>query len=328
MRALHRYFGILLTTAVALAAAIGPAQAQTYPDKTIHFIVPWPPGGAADMMARLIGEGISRELGQSVIVENKPGAGGLIGTEAVARAAPDGYTLVLGSTGPNSIAGSLYRNLRYDPAKDLAGVTQITELPLLLIVNASLPVNSVRELIDYAKKNPGKLNFGSVGAGTAQHLTSEIFKSKAGLDMVHVPYKGSAPAFTGLVGGEVQMLFDNIPASQAMIKAGKVKAIAISSRNRSPALPDVPTVAESGLPDFHVVAWQNVAVPAGTPAAVVQRLNTEIVKFINTDAMRKRLTDMGANVVGNTPGEETQRIRDEVAQWGAAVEAAGVKLDY
>ena len=146
--------------------------------------------------------------------------------------------------------------------------------------------------------------------------------------MVHVPYKGSAPAFTGLVGGEVQMLFDNIPASQAMIKAGKVKAIAISSRTRSPALPDVPTVAESGLPDFHVVAWQNVAVPAGTPAAVVQRLNKEIVKFINTDAMRKRLTDMGANVVGNTPEEETQRIRDEVSQWGAAVAAAGVKLDY
>jgi len=328
MNKLLKHFAILLTSTALLALGLGSVQAQTYPDKTIHFVVPWPPGGAADMMARLIGEGISKELGQSVVVENKAGAGGLIGTETVVRSAPDGHTLLLGSTGPNSIAGSLYRNLRYDPAKDLTGVTQITELPLLLIVNASLPVNSVPELIDYAKKNPGKLNFGSVGAGTAQHLTSEIFKAKAGLDMVHIPYKGSAPAFVGVAGGEVQMLFDNIPASQAMLQGGKVKAIAISSRNRSPALPDVPTVAESGLPGFHVVAWQNVAVPAGTPPAVVERLNKEIVKFINSDAMRKRLADMGANVVGNTVEQEAQRIRDEVKQWGDAVAAAGVKLDY
>lgn len=324
---LARALYLLLVAVFTLGLVPGSALAQ-YPNKPLKFIVPWPPGGAADIMARLIAEGLSKDFGQPVVVENRPGAGGLVATEQVTHMPPDGYTLLLGSTGPNAIAGSLYQNLRYDPVKDLTPVTQITELPLLLVVNKDFPANSVSELIAYAKANPGKVNFASVGAGTAQHLASEIFKITAGIDIVHVPYKGSAPAFTDLAGGNVQMLFDNIPASKAMIQAGKVKVLAVSTATRASAMPDVPTVAESGLPGYNVSAWQNIAMPPGTPPEVVNRVNREIVKFLNSPDMKKRITDMGANVVGNTPEEEAKRIRDETEKWARAVKAAGVKLDY
>ena len=327
MFARARHLAVLLAAFLAMGVLSEGAHAQ-YPSKAIRFIVPWPPGGAADIMARLIGEGLSKELGQTVVVDNRPGAGGLVATEQVAKMEPDGHTLLLGSTGPNAIAGSLYKNLRYDPVKDLTPVTQITELPLLLVVNKDFPANNVKELIAYAKANPGKVNFASVGSGTAQHLASEIFKITAGINIVHVPYKGSAPAFTDLAGGAVQMLFDNIPASRAMLQAGKVKAIAVSTSTRSSAMPDLPTVAESGLPGFHVSAWQNIAMPPGSPPEAVARVNREVVKFLNSPEMRKRITDMGANVVGNTPAEEAQRIKDEVEKWGRAVKAAGVSLDY
>ncbi|HQZ46077.1 MAG TPA: tripartite tricarboxylate transporter substrate binding protein [Usitatibacteraceae bacterium] len=327
MFARARHLAVLLAAFLAMGVLSEGAHAQ-YPSKAIRFIVPWPPGGAADIMARLIGEGLSKELGQTVVVDNRPGAGGLVATEQVAKMEPDGHTLLLGSTGPNAIAGSLYKNLRYDPVKDLTPVTQITELPLLLVVNKDFPANNVKELIAYAKANPGKVNFASVGSGTAQHLASEIFKITAGINIVHVPYKGSAPAFTDLAGGAVQMLFDNIPASRAMLQAGKVKAIAVSTSTRSTAMPDLPTVAESGLPGFHVSAWQNIAMPPGSPPEAVARVNREVVKFLNSPEMRKRITDMGANVVGNTPAEEAQRIKDEVEKWGRAVKAAGVSLEY
>jgi tripartite-type tricarboxylate transporter receptor subunit TctC len=318
------FFLVSLVTALGLVTTNAHAQ---FPDKPLKFIVPWPPGGAADIMARLIGQGLSKELGQPVVVENRPGAGGLMATEQVARMAPDGYTLLLGSTGPNSIAGSLYTNLRYDPVKDLTPVTQITELPLLLVVNKEFPANSVSELIAYAKANPGKVNFASVGAGTAQHLPSEIFKISAGLNMVHVPYKGSTPAFTDLASGQVQMLFDNIPASRAMIQSGKVKVLAVSTTTRASAMPDVPTVAESGLPGFNVSAWQNIAMPPGSPPEAVARINREIVKLMNAPEMRKRVTDMGANIAVNSPDAEARRINDEVEKWRRAVTAAGIKLE-
>lgn len=327
MFARARHLAVLLAAVLAMGVLSEGAHAQ-YPSKAIRFIVPWPPGGAADIMARLIGDGLSKELGQTVVVDNRPGAGGLVATEQVAKMEPDGHTLLLGSTGPNAIAGSLYKNLRYDPVKDLTPVTQITELPLLLVVNKDFPANNVKELIAYAKANPGKVNFASVGSGTAQHLASEIFKITAGINIVHVPYKGSAPAFTDLAGGAVQMLFDNIPASRAMLQAGKVKAIAVSTSTRSTAMPDLPTVAESGLPGFHVSAWQNIAMPPGSPPEAVARINREVVKFLNSPEMRKRITDMGANVVGNTAAEEAQRIKDEVEKWGRAVKAAGVSLEY
>lgn len=319
---------MLFVIPMVLAWGLMPVAAQAqYPDKPLKFIVPWPPGGAADIIARLIGENLSREFGQPVIVENRPGAGGLMATEQVARMAPDGYTLLLGSTGPNAIAGSLYSNMRYDPVKDLTAVTQITELPLVLVVNKDFPPNTVSELIAYAKANPGKVNFASVGAGTAQHLASEIFKLTAGIDIVHVPYKGSAPAFNDLAGGRVEMLFDNIPASRAMIQSGKVKVLAVSTATRAAAMPDVPTVAESGLPGFHVSAWQNIAMPPGSPPEAVARVNKEISKLMNTPEMRKRVTDMGANVSVNSPEAEAQRIKDEVEKWRRAITAAGIKLE-
>jgi tripartite-type tricarboxylate transporter receptor subunit TctC len=327
MFARARYLVVMLLGVLALGALSESAMAE-YPNKAIRFIVPWPPGGAADIMARLIGEGLAKEFGQAVVIDNRPGAGGLMATEAVTRMEPDGYTLLLGSTGPNAIAGSLYKTLRYDPVKDLTPVTQITELPLLLVVNKDFPANSVLELIAYAKANPGKVNFASVGSGTAQHLASEIFKIAAGIDIIHVPYKGSAPAFTDLAGGAVQMLFDNIPASRAMIQTGKVKVLAVSTATRSSAMPEIPTVAESGLPGFHVSAWQNVAMPAGSPTEAVNRVNKEIVKILNSPEMKKRITDMGANVVGNSPSEEAQRIKDETVKWAQAVKAAGVTLEY
>lgn len=316
--ALSTVFSLLLTPVSALAQ---------YPEKALRFVVPWPPGGAADLMARLIAESLSKEFGQPVVVDNRPGAGGMMATEQVSRMPADGYTLLLGSTGPNSIAASLYPNLRYDPVTDLSLVTQITELPLLLVVNKDFPVDTVGELIAYAKANPGKLNFASVGAGTAQHLASEIFKQAAGIDIVHVPYKGSAPAFADLASGQVQMLFDNIPASRAMIQGGRVKALAVSTSSRAAAMPDLPTVAESGLPGFHVSAWQNIAMPPKSPTQAVARLNQEIVKLMNSPEMHKRVTDMGANVAVNTPEEETRRIEAEVDKWQKAVTAAGIKLD-
>lgn len=317
---------VLLSMILGLWALPTAANAQ-YPDKPLKFVVPWPPGGAADIMARLIADRLAKEFGQPVVVDNRLGAGGLMATEQVARMPPDGYTLLLGSTGPNAIAAGLYQNLRYDPLKDLTHVTQITDLPLLLVVSKELPVNSVGELIAYAKANPGKLNFASVGAGTAQHLASEIFKLAAGIDIVHVPYKGSAPAFTDLASGRVQMLFDNIPASRAMIQTGRVKVLAVSTAARASAMPEVPTVAESGLPGFQVSAWQNISMPPGSPPEVAARIGREIGKLMNEPETRKRVTDMGANIAVNTPETETRRVKDEIEKWRRAVTAAGVKLD-
>jgi tripartite-type tricarboxylate transporter receptor subunit TctC len=292
------------------------------------FVVPWPPGGGADMMARLIGVAIGEKLGTSVVVENRPGAAGIVGTELAARAAPDGHTLLLGSTGPNSISASLYSDLPYDPVADFTPITQITSLPLLLNIHAELPFETVQDLIDYAKENPGELNYGSVGEGTAQHLASEIFKITADLDMVHVPYDGSTPAFAALASGEVHMLFDNIMASQAMIDAGRVRPLGISSLTRSPAKPDVPTIDEAALDGFDVVAFQSILVPAGTPPEVVDKLHEVIVDFLNTEEMQERARNLGAIIVGNTPEEEKQRIIRAVEQWGLAVEAAGISLEY
>jgi len=324
------YTKILFLIALAAAATfpgLALAQPAPFPSKHITFVVPWPPGGAADILSRVIGEQLGQRLGQAVVVVNKPGAGGLIGTEFAAKSSPDGYTLLLGSTGPNAIAPSLYRGLRYDALRDLTPVTQITELPLVMLVQKESPYISVKDVLGAGKRGE-RLNFGSVGVGTAQHLTSEIFKARSNLEALHIAYKGSAPAFAGLIGGEVSFVFDNIPASQALIAGGRVRALAISSKARSPVLADVPTMAEAGVLDFDVVAWQNILVPAGTPEAIVNRLNREIVQIINMPAMKERIAGMGATVVGNTAAQEKARLAFEVGQWKEAVDRAGVKLDY
>ena len=327
MKRVSTLVAIVLGSLGAFAASSSAFAQADWPSRPIKFIVPWPPGGAADLIGRLIAERLSPALGQPVVVDNRAGAGGIVGTEAAARSAPDGYTMLFGSTGPNAINVSLYSKLPYDPVRDFTPVTQLTALPLVLIVSPSLPVNSVAELIALGKAKPGSLTVASVGAGTAQHLAGEIFRAQAGLEWVHVPYKGSAPAFTDLLGGQVNLLFDNIPASQPHIKAGKVKALAVTSATRSSALPDVPTVAEAGLPGYEAVAWQNVLVPAGTPRPIVDRLNAEIVKILRTPEMTERLVGLGAIVVGSAVDQAGAHVKSEVDKWGRAVKAAGVKLD-
>lgn len=313
----------LLSIACGLASVAAYAQ-ETYPNKPIRFVVPWPPGGASDIVARLIAQKMTESMGQPVVIENRPGAGGMVGSEAVARAAPDGYTMLYGSTGPNAINASLYKKMPYDSVKDFTGVTQVNVLPLILMVNPKVPANSVQELIDLARAKPGSVNYGSVGKGSAHHLAAELFKSMAKIDIVHVPYKGSAPALVDLIAGRIQMHFDTILASEAHIRAGSVRALAVTSAKRPLQLPDLPTVAEAGLPGYEMNAWQTVVVPAGTPDAIVKRLNTEIHKALAAPDVKDKLVSLGTIVIVNSAEEETQRIRDEVAKWAKAVKESGL----
>jgi tripartite-type tricarboxylate transporter receptor subunit TctC len=318
-------FAILI--ACTVGSTISTVWAETYPSKPIRIIIPWTPGGASDIMARIVAERLSRNLAQNVIPDNRPGAAGIIGTGLVATAAPDGYTLLAGSTGPNAIYGSLYNSLPYEQ-RNFTPIIQIAESPLVLVVNASLPVKSVKELIAYAKLNPNKINFASVGAGTSKHLAGEMFKLEAKIDIVHVPYKGSAPALTAILGGDVQMMFDAIPASMAQIQAGKIKALAVTSGRRSSALPDVPTVAESGLPGFNLVGWNNVLAPAGTPSAIIKKLNAEIARLLKEPDIAKRILDLGASIATNSVEEEAARSKAEEVKWAKVVKSTGLKLDY
>lgn len=331
-RAMGALRGVLGSLGIlgALCAAPAPALAQgtaDYPNRPIRFVVPWPAGGTADLVARMLGDRLSAALGQPVVVDNRAGAGGVIGTENVVRSPADGYTLLLGSTGPNSINVSLMSKLPYDPVKDLTAVTQVTALPLVLMAGAAVPASSVKELVALAKAQPNSLSVASVGAGSAQHLSGEIFKSMAGVQWTHIPYKGSVPAFTDLIGGQVQLAFDNIPAGLPHLRSGKIKALAVTSASRAAILPEVPTVAEAGLPGYEAVAWQNVMVAAGTPRPIVERLNQELVKILKAPEVRSRLAEMGAIVVGSSVDEANAHVRNEVAKWAAAVKAAGVKLE-
>ncbi len=265
------------------------AQAPAYPTKPIRLVVPFPPGGATDILAREVAKHLTEAWGQSVVVDNRPGAGGNIGSELVAKAAPDGYTLEMGTVGTHAINASLYSKMPYDHVKDFVPVILVAGVPNVLEVNPSVPVNSVQELIAYAKANPGKLNFASSGAGTSIHLSGELFKVMAGVQMTHVPYKGSAPALQDLLGGQVQLMFDNLPPSLPQIKAGKLRALAVTSTTRAPALPDVPTVAEAGLPGFEASSWFGVLAPAGTPPAIVAKLNAEIAKWLTSPEAKEKL---------------------------------------
>jgi tripartite-type tricarboxylate transporter receptor subunit TctC len=259
----HCVHRILLGALVAVVAAC--ASAQTYPTRPIRLVVPFPAGGTTDILAREVGDRLSRSFGQSVVVDNRPGAGGNIGSDLVAKSAPDGYTLLMGTVGTHAINPSLYTRMPYDHVKDFVPIILVAGVPNVLEVTPSLPVNSVADLIKLAKEKPGQLNFASSGNGTSIHLSGELFKTMAGVDMTHVPYKGSAPALTDLMGGQVQLMFDNLPSSLQQIKAGKLRAIAVTSAQRAPALPNVPTIAESGLPGFEASSWFGLLAPAGTP---------------------------------------------------------------
>ncbi|MET0345632.1 MAG: tripartite tricarboxylate transporter substrate binding protein [Casimicrobiaceae bacterium] len=319
---------IALVLAAAAAAFAPAASTQTpYPTKPVRVVVPFPAGGTTDLLARAASQKLSETWGQQALVDNRPGAGGNIGAELVAKAAPDGYTLLMGTVGTHAINASLYPKMPYDHVKDFAPVILVAGVPNVLVVHPSLPVNSVQELIAYAKANPGKLNFASSGSGTSIHLSGELFKVMTGVQMTHIPYKGSAPALTDLVGGQVQLMFDNLPSSLAFIKAGKLRALAVTSAQRSPALPDVPTVAESGVPGFEASSWFGLLAPAGTPRDIVTKINADTQKWLASPDAKDKLAAQGAAAAGGSPEDFAKHIQAETAKWARVVKESGAKVE-
>jgi len=312
---------------LVLALIAGAVVAQPWPSKPIKWVVPFAPGGTTDILARTIGEKLSVALGQPIIVENKPGAGGGVGAEQVAKSPPDGYTIMGGTISTHAINASLYKNLPYDPVRDFAPITLIVRVPNMLVVNPDVPAKDVRELIALLKTNPGKYSFASSGNGTSQHLSGELFKVMTGVEMQHVPYRGSPPALADVVGGQVTMTFDNITTAWPLVKGGKLRALAVTTAKRSPIAPDVPTLAESGLAGYEIGSWQGVFAPAGVPAEIVKRFNAEIVRIINAPDVRQKLVDMGAEPAPNTSEEFAAMVKAEVAKWADVVRKSGATVD-
>jgi tripartite-type tricarboxylate transporter receptor subunit TctC len=313
---------ILIAVIVALLAAA--AQAQSYPTRPVHLVVPFPASGATDILARVIAERLSAALGQPVPVENKPGAGGTLGSAVAAKAPADGYTLLMATTSTHSIGPALQK-LPYDPEKDFAPVSLIANAPGVLVVSPGLDISSVKELIALAKAKPGQLNFSSSGTGTIVHLSGELFTRMAGVQMQHVPYKGTALAAADIKSGQIAMMVDNIVSALPFMKSGLIKGVAVTSAKRSGVLPELPTVAESGVPGYESVAYFAIFAPAGTPAGVVQRLNGELVKIVNTPQVKARLIELGADPVGSTPEALAEVRRSEQAKWAKVIQEAGVK---
>jgi len=317
--------------AVLAAAAIGAlvpavASAQTWPDKPIRFVMTAPAGSSIDVIGRTIADKLKDRLGQPVIVDNKPAAGGSVAVAETAKAAPDGYTMVLAYNGPLSIT-PLLQKLPYDVPKDLAPVIITTSQPNVLAVNAQLPAKDVKELVAYAKANPGKVNYASVGPGSSSHLNGELLKALAGVDIVHIPFNGSPPAVTSTVQGETQMLFAVMQPLQPQIQAGKLRALAVTSAKRFPLLPDLPTIAESGYPKFESLAWNGVLVPAGTPKPVVARLNAEINAILKMPDVQQKLSAAGFDLIGGTPEDFGALIKAESEKWAPVIKSAGIKID-
>jgi tripartite-type tricarboxylate transporter receptor subunit TctC len=305
-----------------------PAHAQTdYPSKPIRIIVQFTPGTSTDIIGRLIGQKLTEAWGQPVVVDNRPGAGAVIGTEAAAKAPADGYTLVMAVSSAFGINPGLVPNLPYDVMRDFALITNVVLTPQTLLVPAASPVKSVKELVAAAKAKPGALNYGSLGSGSTSHLTMELFRATAGIQLTHVPYKGSPPAYTDLFSGNIQLMFDAVPAVIPHAKSGKLRALAVGSSVRSPFLPDVPTVAESGYPGFEAVGWIGLAAPAKTPDAILNKLNAEVVKILATQDTRDRLAGLGVTPVGDTRAQFTAFVRSEIAKWGKLIKDANVKAD-
>jgi len=325
-RRLMRVATGMLAALCLLAAPLCGAQ-SSYPSKPVRLVVPFPAGGTTDILARAAAQKLSEAWGQQVIVDNRPGAGGNIGAELVAKAPPDGYTLLMGTVGTHAINSSLYSKMPYDHIKDFAPAVLVAGVPNVLVVNPSMPFNSVQDLIAYAKANPGKLNFASSGSGTSIHLSGELFKSLTGVQITHVPYKGSAQALTDLLGGQVQLMFDNLPSSLAFIKAGKLRALAVTSTTRAAALPDVPTMVEAGVPGFEATAWFGILAPAGTPREAITRINTEIAKWLASPDAREKLSAQGAIAAGGSPEDFAKHIASETAKWARVVKESGAKVE-
>ncbi len=324
---LHRLTVLAALAAVLTVAQVDIARAQSYPNKPLRIMVPFPPGGSTDVMARNLAVELTKSLGQPVIVENKAGANGNIGSAEVAKAPPDGYTLLLSGVGTNAINHSLYPTMPYDSLKDFEHITLLAEGPNVLIVNPNFAAKSVPELVAMAKAQPGKLNYGSNGNGSSGRLAMEMLRQATGIDMVHVPYKGGGPSMQALLANEVPMLFTNQDAALPQVKAGKVRAIGVASEKRNPAYPDIPTIAEQGITGFSAVSWFGLSAPAKTPPDIVKKLQAEAVKAINQPEFRARLEGNGFVVVGSTPEQFRAFVASENAKWGKAVKASGATVD-
>jgi tripartite-type tricarboxylate transporter receptor subunit TctC len=315
---------------IAAAAAVFPfavsAQSE-YPNKPLRLIVPFPPGGSTDIVGRIVAQRLSEKLGQQIVVDNRGGAGGTIGTEAAAKASPDGYTLAVGTTSTHAVAPGAYSKLGYDPVKDFAPVSLVAVTPYLLVVNAQVPAKSLKEFVTLAKSQPGKLNYASAGAGSTTHLAMEMLKDVAAINVVHIPYKGNGPAEVAVLAGEVQTIFGSMPALLAQVKANKLRALAVGTARRSPAVPDVPTVAELGYPGFEAALWLGIVAPAGTPSRVVERLARELNAIVATPDFRESMDKNGAEPISNTPEQFAILIRQEADRYGKVVKALGIKLD-
>jgi tripartite-type tricarboxylate transporter receptor subunit TctC len=315
-----------VTAAALVLCAFDASAAAPYPNKPIKWIVPFPPGGAMDSMARTLGEKLSISMKQPVIVENRPGAGGSIGSNLVARAAPDGHTIMIVSIG-QAVNPSIYPKLPYDATKDFEPVSLVGVVPNILVAHPLVKANNVKELIALAKAQPGKITYASAGNGTTVHLAAELFNSMAGVDIVHVPYKGSAPAVTDLMGGQVDIMFDSLSSAKPYIETGKLKALAVTTTKRSKAFPNVPTVAESGLPGYELSGWYAVFVPGKTPKPIVDRLHSELVKALKQDDVRSRFALIGAEPVGSSPQELAATLKTETARWEKIVRERNIKAD-
>jgi tripartite-type tricarboxylate transporter receptor subunit TctC len=316
----------LALSVVAAAAPVGTAFAQPYPNKSVKILFGFPAASATDVIARAIGQKLSEKWGQPVVIDNRPGAGGNLGSELAAKQPADGYTIFFGTVA-NAISASYYSKLNYDYLKDFTPVTLVATTPLVLVANPSVPVRNVKELIEYARANPGKLNFGSGGTGTSNHLAGEMFKSATGTDMVHVPYKGTPAAHADLLSGQISLMFDNIVAVMGHIKSGRLRPIAVTSATRAASLPDVPTVDESGIPGFEAVSWIGALVPAGTPREIVDRIHVDLVAVLRMPDLQERLGASGAVIVGNTQEQFAAWNRNEIAKWAKAVKDSGAKGD-
>jgi tripartite-type tricarboxylate transporter receptor subunit TctC len=302
------------------------AHAQTYPAKPIRFIMPYPPGGSSDILARPIANEMSKSLGQSVLIDYKPGAGSTIGADVVAKSAPDGHTIIMLLTA-HAINASLMPSLPYDTVKDFTSITLAATLPLVVVVNSQAQIQTLQDLIKAAKANPGKLNYGSAGAGNTSHLAVEYFKSMVGIDITHVPYKGSGPAVAGLLGREVDLMFDSLSSSLGQIQAGKFRAIGVSTAKRSHVLPQVPTLQESGVPGFDISARYGIFAAAGTPSAIVQKLNAEFIKAMAQPKAKEAIEGYGYQIVGSTPGQLDAHVKAEMTRWAKVVKDSGAKIN-
>jgi tripartite-type tricarboxylate transporter receptor subunit TctC len=314
-----------LLACVALAIPALPASAQGYPDKPIRLIVPFPPSGGTDIVARTVAPHLSAALGRQIVIDNRPGAGGTIGSEMAAKAPNDGYTLLMATSSTHAVAPKLNPKLPYDPLKDFVPIVNLNIGPNILVVTADLPVKTVKELIAYGKANPGKLTFASSGTGSVYHLTGEMFKTMAGVDMVHIPYKGSAQAYPDLISGQVSLMFDGTTSVMPHVKSGKLRALAITSARRNPTLPDLPTVAEAGVPGFESTLWIGLFAPAGTPKEIVARLNAEMNKVLTRSDVREAFRLQGTDPLGGSSEQFAAQIKADLARWGKVIKDANVK---